>query len=159
VGMRPWSTWTMDGFVVHAVPALHMATTIGFVLQAEGRTVYFAGDTYFRPFHRKIGQAFRPDVALIPVTTYRIPMTMGEKGATRAAVVLQPAVVIPIHLGLQPRSPLLRTRQTPEGFARRLAAVQPSTKVVILEEGESWEAGEGTAKGGGRDDDLADAIP
>ena len=139
VGMKPWATWTKDGVAIHAVPALHMATTNGYVIQAHGRTAYFAGDTYHRPFIKEIGLRFRPDLALMPVTTYRIPMTMGERGAVKAVLALQVPVVIPIHLALQPRSPLLRTRQTPEGFARRLAEVQPSTEVVFLEEGESWE--------------------
>ena len=123
---------------VHAVPALHAATSVGYVIRSEGKAVYFAGDTYHRPFMAEIRSRFRPDVALMPVTTYRIPLTMGEKSAVKATVALGVSVVIPIHLGVQPRSPLLRTRQTPEGFARRLAEVQPSTRVVVLGDGESW---------------------
>lgn len=156
VGARPWEGWSTDGangFVqlspwegpaieggkVWAVPALHMATTVGFVIRAEGVTIYFAGDTYRRPFMTEIRRRFHPDVALMPVTTYRVPMTMGEKAAVKAAVDLDVSAVVPIHLGLQPRSPLLRTQQTPEGFARRLADARPAARVVILREGESWE--------------------
>jgi L-ascorbate metabolism protein UlaG (beta-lactamase superfamily) len=139
VGMKPWGVWTIGEIDVHAVPALHPATSIGYVIRSEGTGVYFAGDTYYRPFMAEIRNRFSPDVALMPVTTYRIPMTMGEKSAVRASLALGVAVVIPIHLGVQPRSPLLRTRQTPEGFARRLAEVQPSTQVVRLGEGESWD--------------------
>jgi L-ascorbate metabolism protein UlaG (beta-lactamase superfamily) len=138
VGIKPWTSWTIGKLEVHAVPALHMATSVGYVIRGDGKTIYFAGDTYHRPFMREIRSRFRPDVALMPVTTYRIPMTMGEKGAVKAAVALGVSVVIPIHLALQPRSPLLRTRETPEGFARRMAEVQPSTQVVLLGEGESW---------------------
>ena len=67
-------------------------------------------------------------------------MTMGEKGAVKAALALQASVFIPIHLGLQPRTPLLRTRQSPERFAMHLADVLPTAEVLILKEGESWSA-------------------
>jgi L-ascorbate metabolism protein UlaG (beta-lactamase superfamily) len=90
----------------------------------------------------RIGERFRLDVALIPVTTFRIPMTMGESGAVRAVRDLAPAVVIPIHQGVRPRSPLLRTKQTPEGFARRVAAAGLRTEVVLLREGQSWSSQE-----------------
>lgn len=139
VGVRTWETVAFGELKVTAVPALHLATTVGFVLQAPEGTAYFAGDTYRRPFMAELGRRFTIDVALLPVTTYRIPMTMGEKGATRATEDLGVPVVIPIHLGLRPRSPVLRTRQSPEGFARRLAAQGSATRVDVLSPGDWWE--------------------
>ena len=88
----------------------------------------------------EVGRRFSIDVALVPVTTYRIPMTMGEKGAVLAAYDLGATTVIPIHLGLRPRSPLLRTRHTPQGFERRLREAGLGTQVVHLSPGASWEA-------------------
>jgi len=124
---------------VTAVPAAHISRTRGFVIEAEGRNIYFAGDTYYREFMKEIGSRFRLDLALMPVTTFRIPLTMGEKGATRAVAALSPKVVIPIHLGITPRSPLLRTSESPEGFMKRLRAAGLPAEVKILREGESWE--------------------
>ncbi len=138
VGVRAWESRTVEGVRVTAVPALHMATTVGFVLEAEDGTAYFAGDTYHRPFMSEVGERFRLDVALLPVTTYRIPMTMGERGAVKAVRELRAPCVIPIHLGLQPRSPLLRTRETPQGFAVRLAREGIEARVAILEPGGWW---------------------
>jgi L-ascorbate metabolism protein UlaG (beta-lactamase superfamily) len=123
---------------ITAVPAWHIAVTRGYVIESEGKRVYFAGDTYYGPFMREIGQRFQLDVALIPVTTFRVPMTMGEKAAVRAVHDLNPSVVIPIHLGVRPRSPLLRTNHTPEGFARRVSEAGLEAEIVILKEGESW---------------------
>jgi L-ascorbate metabolism protein UlaG (beta-lactamase superfamily) len=120
------------------VPASHIAVTIGFVLEAETKQVYFAGDTYYGRFMKEIGDRFQIDAALIPVTTYRLPMTMGEHGAVRATQVLSPKAVIPIHLGIRPRFPLLRTNHTPEGFERRLREAKLGTKVVMLKNGETW---------------------
>jgi L-ascorbate metabolism protein UlaG (beta-lactamase superfamily) len=65
-------------------------------------------------------------------------MTMGEKSAVHAARDLKPSVVIPIHMGIKPRSFLLRTNHSPEGFAQRLTKAGLEIKLVILKVGESW---------------------
>jgi L-ascorbate metabolism protein UlaG (beta-lactamase superfamily) len=138
VGLKAWEERSFGALRISAVPASHIAATIGFVVHNGEGQIYFAGDTYYGRFMAQIGQRFEIDVALIPVTTFRIPMTMGEKGAVRAVRDLQPSVVIPIHLGLRPRSPLLRTSHTPEGFARRAADAGLRSEVVVLQEGQSW---------------------
>jgi len=139
VGIGKWEQKQFGSIRVTAVPALHTAVTRGFVLQAEGKTVYFAGDTYYGEFMKEIGKRFSLDVALMPVTTFRIPMTMGETNAVRAVSALLPRVVIPIHLGIVPRSPLLRRKESPEGFGKRIEEAGLQTKVMILREGQSWE--------------------
>jgi L-ascorbate metabolism protein UlaG (beta-lactamase superfamily) len=137
-GVSAWESRTIGDITVTAVPAVHMTASIGFVIQGDGRQIYFAGDTYYRPFMQEIGRRFHLDVALMPVTTYRIPMTMDEKQAVRAVQALRPSVVIPIHLGIVPRSPLLRTSQTPERFAQLVGESGATTHVSILREGESY---------------------
>jgi L-ascorbate metabolism protein UlaG (beta-lactamase superfamily) len=138
IGLRPGQQFQC-AVKITAVPALHIASTIGFVIEAKDGIAYFAGDTYYGKFMQRIGADFRLDVALMPVISYRIPMTMGEKGAVRAISVLRPRVIIPIHLGIVPRSPALRTQQTPENFRARVRQAGLSTNVVILREGEVWE--------------------
>jgi L-ascorbate metabolism protein UlaG (beta-lactamase superfamily) len=140
-GVRAWESQTFSPIEVTVVPALHTAVTVGFVISGEGKRVYFAGDTFYRPFMAEIGRRFQLDLALMPVTTFRIPMTMGEKGAAKAAGDLGASTIIPIHLGLQPRSPLLRTNHSPEGFRRRVGEAGIDADVVILREGERWQAG------------------
>ncbi len=140
VGLGAWEARQMADLTITAVPAFHLALSVGFVVQGGGHAVYFAGDTYYRSAAMQtIGQRFELDVALMPVTTYRLPMTMNEAQAVQATRDLHPTVVIPIHEGLRPRSPLLRTSQTPAGFARRLAETDTETQVVILQEGEHWK--------------------
>jgi len=139
VPVRTWRSQRVADAVVTAVPALHLARTVGWVVQTDDACVYFAGDTYHRPFMAEIGRRFAIDVALMPVSTYRIPLTMGEKSAVKAARDLRAGTVIPIHLGVQPRSPLLRTSQSPEGFERRLREAGLRTQVVHLADGASWE--------------------
>jgi len=138
VPMQPWQEWALGELQVTAVPARHVAPTVGYVLEGEGLRVYFAGDTYYGAFLREVGERFALDAALIPVTTYRIAMTMGENEAVHAVRDLAPRVVIPIHLGLQPRLPLMRTRQSPDGFERKLRAAGLEAIVVSLRPGEAW---------------------
>lgn len=90
-----------------------MTFAVGYVIDAKGMSAYFAGDTYFASFMRRISSELHPDLVLMPVTTYRIPMTMGEVSAVRAVQTLAPATVIPIHLGLRPRSPSCEHRTLP----------------------------------------------
>ena len=137
-GLSPWTKFEFGEISITVVPARHITFTIGYVIAAEGKQVYFAGDTYFAGFMEKIGREFHLDVALMPVTTFRIPMTMSEKSAVRAAQMLSPKTIIPIHLGIRPRSPLLRTSQTAEGFQERLRHAGLPINVVILREGETW---------------------
>lgn len=138
-GVSTWETWYLEKLAVTAVPALHITVAAGYVIQSEGKQVYFAGDTYYHPFMKKIGQRFQLDIALLPVTSYRIPMTMGEKGAVRAVEVLSPKVVIPIHKAIIPRLALMRTHHTLEGFQQRVQKTKLECNTVILQEEQSWE--------------------
>jgi L-ascorbate metabolism protein UlaG (beta-lactamase superfamily) len=140
VPMEPWATHSIGSAEITAVPAAHLARTVGYVIRMDGVCAYFAGDTYHRPFMAEIGRRFPIDVALMPVATFRIPPTMGERGAAATVRDLRPTTVIPIHLGVRPRSPLLRTRETPATFAKRLAESGSTTRVVHLREGETWES-------------------
>jgi len=149
VGLRKWEGREFGPIRVTAVPALHMATTIGYVIEDGEVAAYFAGDTYHRPFMKEIGRRFRLDVALMPVTAYRIPLTMGEKGAVKAVRDLRPATVIPIHQGLQPRSPLLRTSQSAESFARRVRDAGLRVQVVTLNDGETWTSDAAASRAAG----------
>lgn len=139
IGMRPWEEKHFGTLTITAVPALHITVTIGFVIEGRQRIAYFSGDTYYSSFMREIGRRFKLDVALIPVTTYRIPLTMGERNAVCAARTLRPTAIVPIHLGLRPRLPFLRTTHTPEGFSRRARSSGLGSAVVVLKEGEVWD--------------------
>lgn len=140
VPLERWESYSIGDARVTAVPASHIARTAGYVIEVEGRTLYFAGDTYHRRFMEEIGRRFSIDVALMPVTTFRIPPTMGERGGLAAARDLQPKVIIPIHLGIQPRSFLLRSSESVPGFERRLRASGLEMPVVHLEAGQQWES-------------------
>lgn len=66
----------------------------GYILEIEGKTIYDLGDT--SPFAEMeyLGEDYDIDVALMPVGDC---VTMGVRGAIRAAEMLDPELVIPIH--------------------------------------------------------------
>lgn len=140
VGIRRWDSLRHREVTVWGVPAHHMTVTRGFVVEHGRQRVYFAGDTFHGRFHERIARELAPAVVLLPVTTYRVPMTMGEDQAVRAVRDLQAQVVIPIHLGLEPRSPLLRNSQSVQAFGEKLRRASPGVQLVHLREGETWEA-------------------
>lgn len=138
IGLKTYEKSSINGITVTAVPAKHPAICCGYIIEAEGKCIYFSGDTYYSSFMKELSQKYPIDIALIPVTTFRTPMTMGEKSAVKAAEALNPKIIIPIHLGIEPRLPLMRTRDSVDGFTARLRIAGITSKVVPLMEGEEF---------------------
>jgi L-ascorbate metabolism protein UlaG (beta-lactamase superfamily) len=136
--VKPWRQFMIGNVYVIPVTACHTAPAVGYVLSAEGKTLYFAGDTFAGRFMKEIGDRFRPDVCLMPVARYRIPTTMGNAGAVKAARLLRPRTIIPIHLGLEPRLAALRLAETAESFRSLARGARLSTNIVSLEPGETY---------------------
>ena len=137
--LRAWQTVEVGPLQFTAVPAVHTGPTVGFVIRDGQSSAYFAGDTYAGRFMAEIGRRFRPQVCLMPVATFRLPLTMGNRGALKATQLLGPATVIPIHLGITPRSPLLRKPETAGSYVELLRAAGSAVDVRILDPGQSFE--------------------
>jgi L-ascorbate metabolism protein UlaG (beta-lactamase superfamily) len=123
---------------VKLTPALHTGslnaeggagyttTPHGFLLHVDGTRIYHAGDTaLIKEFELLEG---RVDVALLPIGDN---FTMGPEDAARAAGMIMPRVVIPIHYDTWPL-----IAQDTEAFR---AMVEPRADVVVLRPGDSWE--------------------
>jgi L-ascorbate metabolism protein UlaG (beta-lactamase superfamily) len=88
---------------------------VGYLIVAEDKTIYHAGDTDFIPEMKQLGHV---DVALLPSgSTY----TMDNADAAEAALVIKPEVAIPMH----------RWDTNPEEFKKKVEAGS-KTKVVLL---------------------------
>lgn len=95
---------------------------VGYVITAEGKTIYHAGDTDFIPEMKELGHV---DVALLPTgDTY----TMDNNEGADAAVAINPGIALPMHTW---------GKDTTE-FKKKVEA-QSSTKVVLLKEGEEYQ--------------------
>jgi len=123
-------------------PLIQPAETVGFVVEAEGRRVYFAGDT---ELYGGMGALGSLDVALLPVWGWGPslgPGHMDPAQAAEAAALLRPRVAVPIHWGTylpvgarRRHGALLHT--PPRTFAARCAELAPDVEVRVLEPGGS----------------------
>jgi len=95
---------------------------VGYVITAEGKTVYHAGDTDFIPEMRQLSNI---DVALLPSgDTY----TMDNADVAEAALALKPKYVVPMH----------RWSTNPEELKSKVE-IKSKVKVVLLKEGEEYQ--------------------
>lgn len=93
---------------------VYLGEAAGFVVEAEGRRVYFAGDTSIFGDMRLIAEIHGPlDLAVLPIGDL---YTMGPKEAAYACRLLRPQAVLPIHWGT---FPILTG--TPDAFAALIA--------------------------------------
>jgi L-ascorbate metabolism protein UlaG (beta-lactamase superfamily) len=105
----------LDRTTIHSVPALHSSARgifdrnrtlwCGYVIEAAGRIVYFAGDTAFGDHFARIRERFgAPRLALLPIGAYEphwfmVSIHMGPREAVRAHHTLGAATSIAIHHG------------------------------------------------------------
>ena len=83
---------------LHAVFADHTEDSIGLVVRAGGRTIYFTGDTLFSPRLAKEAAPFSPDI-LVTCINGRWG-NMGAEEAADVARALDVKVAIPTHYGM-----------------------------------------------------------
>lgn len=71
----------------------------GFILEAEGKTVYHTGDTCAFAEMAWLGEDYEIDLALLPIGDN---YTMGPEEAVRCVEMLKPALTVPMHYGTFP---------------------------------------------------------
>lgn len=130
--VKPGDRLTMGNLRLDVVPAYNVnkrfhprsAGHVAYIIEMHGVRVYHAGDTDVIPEMEHI----RCDVALLPVSgTY----VMDAKEAARAANLIQPRLIIPMHYGA-----IVGKREDAERLARLV-----DIPVRILEPEESVEIG------------------
>jgi L-ascorbate metabolism protein UlaG (beta-lactamase superfamily) len=72
----------------------------GFVVEVEGRNLYFAGDTALFGDMRLFGELWKLDLAVLPVGDR---FTMGPVHAAKAVEMLRPTHVVPCHYATFPQ--------------------------------------------------------
>jgi L-ascorbate metabolism protein UlaG (beta-lactamase superfamily) len=77
---------------------IYLGTACGILIQADGRTLYHAGDTALFLDMQLIGRA-GIDVALLPIGDN---FTMGPDDAVTALDLLRPKLAVPMHYGTWP---------------------------------------------------------
>ena len=138
---------SLRGSTIHCVPAQHFSGRgifdryqtlwCGYVIECQGRLVYFAGDTAFGPHFAQIRKKFGPPrLALLPIGAYEprwfmSPVHMAPEEAIRAHEILNAKTSIAIHHGT--------FRLTDEGIdtpKKELVARAPHESFLVLNNGE-----------------------
>lgn len=98
-----------------------MGLASGYVIRADGKSIYHAGDTALFGDMKLIGR-HGLDLALIPIGDF---YTMGPADAVEALALLRPKLAVPMHYNTFP--PI---RQDPQAFAARAAAAGFEVRVM-----------------------------
>ena len=132
VSMSPGDKREINGIEIEAVEAYNFkrfrslgvpfhpkGTQIGFVISAEGKRVYHAGDSDFIPEMSKMKNI---DIALLPIMGRA---TMDLEEAVEAAIEINPKIAIPIH----------RRGASEEEFKKKVEA-ESNVRVLAIVEGD-----------------------
>lgn len=102
----------------------------GFLIESEGKKVYFAGDTCLTLDMQLLRDVWGPiDIALLPIGSY---YTMDAADAAVATRLIAPRFCLPQHYDTFP--PI---QADVNNFRQLVAKESPSTEVVVLKPGES----------------------
>ncbi|HWB99030.1 MAG TPA: metal-dependent hydrolase [Bryobacteraceae bacterium] len=97
----------------------------GYVLRfADGRAIYFSGDTTVFTDMQLIQELYRPDLVFLPIGDY---YTMGPREAALACRLLKARKVVPMHFGTFPAL---------AGRPEQLASLVPETEIWPLTPGQ-----------------------
>jgi L-ascorbate metabolism protein UlaG (beta-lactamase superfamily) len=135
---------------VTSAPAKHGVPENTYVLEADGFTVFFGGDTLLIPELGEVAKRFpNIDLALLAVNDLKIrPMlnrqvVMNAREEAELVKVRSPRFAVPIHYrftgGTMGDRVLLKYDGTPEEFERESALRAPGTEVRVLAPGEALE--------------------
>lgn len=123
----------LDWATVTSTPANHSSDTacaLGHIVQInDGTTIYHAGDTSIFGDMKLWADMYPLDLACLPIGGI---FTMDAKQASKAAGMMKPAMVLPIHYASFPI-----IAQSPQQFADLTLTEAPETKVLTPKVGES----------------------
>lgn len=143
-----WQSFDCDELRISLTPCHHWGARFladshrgfgGFVLEADGRTIFHCGDSAYFPGFREIGKRYQIDIALLPIGAYEPPsgreVHMNPEEAVQAFVELRAKKLVPMHYGT------FRLGYEPldEPLPRLLASAKVAevdNDVLVLTEGE-----------------------
>jgi L-ascorbate metabolism protein UlaG (beta-lactamase superfamily) len=128
--------FVVGDFAITVVPANHICPAVGYIIRSEDLTIYFAGDTYYGRFMKNISEKYTIDIAMLPITQYLPPMTMGEKGVLLCLKDLNPKFLIPIHQDIIQRFQSINSTISMNKLNDKIISENLSTKLVHLNNGE-----------------------
>ena len=108
---------------------ISVAAPVGFLIHADGKTIYFAGDTALTMDLELLGRRNRIDLALLPIGDN---FTMGPSDAAEAVRMLKAKRAVPMHYNT------FELIEVDPGVFKK-EAEKHGAKVEVLKPGESLE--------------------
>jgi L-ascorbate metabolism protein UlaG (beta-lactamase superfamily) len=134
IGFNKGGTVDVDGVKLTLTNAFHSSAApdgsyggeaAGYVVELDGVTLYFAGDTCVFGDMQLIGRIYSPDVAIVPIGDH---YTMGPREAAVALELLGVQRCVPCHWGTFP---------VLTGTPQKLQELAPDVTVEQLQPGDS----------------------
>jgi L-ascorbate metabolism protein UlaG (beta-lactamase superfamily) len=146
VEVDPWETASVGPVRVTAAPARHLVPEVTFVLEGDGRTVFFGGDAMRIAELDEVGRRFADlDLALLPTNGLTLrpllnrQVVMDAAQAADLTAVLRPRLAVPIHYaftaGPVRERLLLRLDRRTAPYVDAVADRAPDTAVHVLDPG------------------------
>jgi L-ascorbate metabolism protein UlaG (beta-lactamase superfamily) len=146
VEVDPWETVSVGPVRVTAAPARHLVPEVTFVLEGDGRTVFFGGDTMRIAELDEVGRRFADlDLALLPTNGLTLrpllnrQVVMDAAQAADLTAALRPRMAVPIHYAFTAGPVrdrlLLRLDRRTAPYVDAVADRAPDTAVHVLDPG------------------------
>jgi L-ascorbate metabolism protein UlaG (beta-lactamase superfamily) len=144
--LEPWQKTRIGDITVHAAPGLHGVYEVTYVIQAGGRSIYFAGDTLLTPDLLTLAERHSTfDLALLPVNGLTIRtarnkrVVMNADDAAELTAALRPKLVVPQHYaftgGAVGDRLILRSDKDPNLFVNAVKRLVPAVPVAVIDTG------------------------
>jgi len=142
-----WQTVELGPLKISLTPCHHWGARFltdlhrdfgGFVIAANGRTIFHCGDSAYFPGFKEIGDRYKIDIALLPIGAYEAPtgreVHMNPEEAVKAFLELRAETLIPMHygtfrLGFEP------LHEPPQRLLASARAHGIEEKVLVMTEG------------------------
>lgn len=153
IELAPWRSVSLGGVVTTAAPAVHRGSTNTYVIQAGGRSIYFASETVLFAGISWVAARFSPiDVAFLPADGLRLrwgtPLAMDPKAAVEAVSTLRPRVVIRVldhDFARSLTGLVVTTTGNVDDFKTLVTRQVPEAEVFALKPGCRWSPAKGVA--------------
>ena len=137
VELKPGGTRAHGEIVVTCTPAAHRGVCCGYMLEADGRRLYLAGDTNPAPFFADIRKRLQPDAAALPLKNFRLGPGMTKDDIGSAVEALGVSKVIGIHVHLVMNVWPLGLPDPKPGIAQAMHQQHPEVEFLMPMPGDS----------------------
>ena len=137
----------IDKLTITATHAKHSENEVGFILESDNKTIFFAGDTKRDDRLFRLGEKHDIDLAVLPIGGNPNPIMVKEELDPNEAAELSHKInakyTLPTdyELAIPARfwgSEELTSVDTIDDFSQAMKKIHPKGELVVLGAGESW---------------------